>query len=1170
MISKRFIPTRRFYRRIFRQMRLYLPLLTILLLSMALFLPISAGWLARRAEKEAAERLGLDVEVDALRVTVAEGWVQAYGIRLPGEGDAPPFEVGRAELEGTLRGLLAGGESWPDRVVVDGLPPLDVKREEGRYQIRGAFETLATAIATVRNRPVNGASNGKQRAQSQSVGRTPEVILRNLPVRLESPGQGIPDVRIHIDSVELRERQTRNSPVYLNIKGVATANTAETFNLEGNYLPDQERVVLDGNLSGLTIPFVIPGLDRFQGKIQNLDVKLEANLEESGEVVGLLTVNAGQFEVRRDRLGGERWADEPLTIRLQFRYDLLKSDLVVDQLSLYGRQVDIALSGKAHVGDDFPGEATLLVQRLPPAALALGRNELVDRLGVVVEESGTTTTTLRLEARASGAFARPAELEANANLKLDGWLVRSPMLPDSVNVQRLDASISRSETNLTELRFEFGGLSVMASGKMPLEPQAADEQPGWVNLRLDGDAERAFDLLLRLGALPREIRHFSAPISAEARIPIRFEEDGPRPLLDDINAVCSWRAGSASVRTFNSPIQLESGELRYDRGQLSIPRIILGMDDLFLNLSGDAELRPTQLQPENISADLAIVAGGSIDGLLQVVRRFVTLPDMPRDLRGNVRAELNVAGSGADLENLDYSGRLLLEDGAVTIDIPYSEIPLEGISSEIQINKDSVRISRLAVKLNDPEIGESTAEITATVTPEEVRADVRAFTHLEQLPKILRKDLRDVYMEGPLPAEGWFTLKPSGSLPGGPDTIRRWVTLLKKSDLKVGIKPTDDLIADFEVASRQTTPVSVFVRDFPVAVENIRGNARIVPGMLEIRDALFDAGSAKDVSVDFFQLRFGRPVYIDFKGSMDYLNVNEWLSGWGSQPWAPAPVSLTPRWRNFAEPYQFVEVAGTMDVGEVDFLQYKGSNASTRLVFEGWSRTPGRLRLEDLGADVYGGWSRANVDMTFPRNERPILNVRATMGNVDVDPFLDALRETDQKLDGLLTGELNFSGQLLNYPTYAGTGEFEMKKSSVVGSIILVYAEDLLKSLTGEQGKVSEISGKCWMADEEIHFTELTIAHPNATFATEGYIDFRGRLYFDVVASVIGRTISGVPLVGDVVKLVGDNLLVYRVRGKLGEPTYTPIPSLLPRLERLRGILQNRQPPAEMGSEGFE
>jgi hypothetical protein len=308
------------------------------------------------------------------------------------------------------------------------------------------------------------------------------------------------------------------------------------------------------------------------------------------------------------------------------------------------------------------------------------------------------------------------------------------------------------------------------------------------------------------------------------------------------------------------------------------------------------------------------------------------------------------------------------------------------------------------------------------------------------------------------------------------------------------------------------------------------------------------------VEVEELTVEFGRPSAIAFKAHVENLNTNEWMKGWKKQEWASKPASFTPRWRSLPEPYQYTEVTGDITTDEIQFMQFTGGETSARLIFEAWSRRPGLLTLENVEVNAFSGTATGHMDFAFPRGSKAVLKATADIERIELNTFLDTLLEKDQKLDGFLSGNLTFAGHLLDYPTYEGEGQFQVDESSLVDTIVLANAPAAVRSLSLVSGRLARVEGEAWMADEEIHFPQLLIEHPGIRLAAEGHLDFEGRLFFDVVSSIIGQRLENVPLIGaigTVLDRIGDQIVVYRVRGKLGEPSYSAIPGVVPSLEKL-------------------
>lgn len=1150
-------------------MRLYLPIFLLVLVAMVVFLPISGGWLSNRAEREIRKRIGLDVGIEHLELTIASAFVEAEGIAIRGDDpNSPPFRVGRLRLDGSLSALLGGGNRWPESIHVDNVAPVQlVRAEQGLYRLEGPAETLLHELTSSPMRqpgtPKPAADTGATPPRAGRIAHTPEIVIRGVPVEIEPPAPNLPPMRIMIEEVVMEERTGENAPIRMTLRGIATADSIEKFFLRALYFPSERRLAVEGDLSGLAIPFTIPGLDRFMARGRNLSVEIDVQAPTDGPILAGATARAAQSEVARQKLGGERWTDEQLEARLRVSFDPGTNLLVVDQASLLGEQVDVRVAGSATLSGDVPGEVRLRVLRLPAAAVALGRTELAERRAIAIDATSDTTPTLRLELDVAGNLAQPESLRGSGSLRVAGWTLQAPEVPAPLEITDINLVGSPDEITLRSVKLEIGGLALEARGIIPVLRDGGTPRWGSISVEAQGDAESAVEMLEGAGLLPDDLSYLRAPVSLTAAIPVRLAAGagGTMDVQTDLpkaSASFLWREGELGLRRFTDPVVLRPGSLRYRDGVLNLQRLRAAFEGLEANINGTLSGDLTNPTLETVDFEGGIILSGPMEQALFLLQRGVSIPSLPDDLSGDFQLDLRVAAEGNNLLEPKYRLRLLLDQVQATIATPHRTVPLRDVSAEIVVDNQAAQLRRLQWRVVDMQYGTSSGELSASLTDQRLRVDGSVRTRLEYLPALLPKDLNELVMEGLLPASGWGVITPTQPLPQEPDLIRRWIAYLKAEKPTIG--PGDDrrLNANWEIVYRQQEPVTVFPRDFPVRMENMRGNARFTPEGIRITDALIDVGTAKDVQGSAL-IQLQRPTKITFDARANALDVNEWLDGWGERPWASAPVSFEPRWKTIPTSYQFVDINGRITTNSLKFLQFTAENTASDFHFEAWSRDPARLDLRNLTSRMYGGGATADLSFVFPRGERPILDLQARYNGVEIDGFLDQLLERDQSLDGLLTGRMTFKGQLLNYPTYEGEGEFRVEQSSVIGKTLFPYARDLLSFASRTGGRDSRITGKGYMREEKVHFTELFIFNPNINLTADGYVDFRAALFFDVTASVISKRLKEIPLIsiiGQAVDFLGNEVVTYRVRGTLKDPQYYPIPTLMTRLETLRRILQ--------------
>ncbi len=492
---------------------------------------------------------------------------------------------------------------------------------------------------------------------------------------------------------------------------------------------------------------------------------------------------------------------------------------------------------------------------------------------------------------------------------------------------------------------------------------------------------------------------------------------------------------------------------------------------------------------------------------------------------------------------------------------------------EVAAQRDEVQLRRARLRLLDEEHPDSEIDLQGLLTGEQFRATIDGRTHLEVISVLLPDDTKDLYMRGPVPASGWLSITPVDELPEGETVAERWIRLLLEPDIRINREQDMDentaLLVDFELRNRQEAPVEIFPREFPVAIRNVRANAHFTPEGFRVENAVADVGSTKDARVDLV-VALGIPSRVEFDVEVEELDVNEWLEGWGEREWATPPyVYARSEPREPREPRKLVDVEANIRAQNVKFLQFPGQEVEANLRVEGWSGRPARMWLEPVRAKLYEGEGEATVAMEFPSGETPIVELSADFREVGVKGFMDDLLERDQAMNGLLTGNLEFAAQLLDYPTYTATAEYEITRSSMVGNVIMPYARNVLQLASTTGGRDTSLRGTVRAEDERVYLPDLVLINPAVNMTADGYVDFQGSLNFDVTASVISQRLRNIPvvsLVGDLINFVGNEIVTYRLRGTVENPEYYPIPTVVARLERVRDLLRETQGRGDTGA----
>ncbi|MCC5876492.1 MAG: hypothetical protein JJU11_09775 [Candidatus Sumerlaeia bacterium] len=1169
--------TKQIFRKVSRRIRFYLPLALLLLFVMVLYLPLSAPWMARWAENRLSAAIGAEVTFERLEFTLATATLDAYGVTIGGEGENDPFRVARVGLDGSLRGLLAGGGRWPAEVILEGVSPLEVSRDEsGGWVLDGAGKSLLEVIGGERSETTTTENGGIAMA------RTPRVTLRQAEIRTRPTDSNNRRYSLILAEGEVHPRDHADAPLHLGGRGIFVGDSIEDFNFQMVWLPSQGTFNGRAEISGMQgrVPFpALQGLD-----VAVNDLSLSGHVTTRGDRTFDIGINAsaGAFELAESRVGGETWRDEGLDIRIKFMADLATPRVRLDSLRLMGDEIEVTANGELELKDDYQGDIRLGVNRLPSAALTLGRRELREATGIQVLSAGTSPT-LTLSAHASGPFAKPMELTEEISLRLGGWMAEIDELPGRLELEMLELDITPGSMNLARLDMRLEELEVSARGNIPVYNEDAGDtmEPGTLRLEARGDASQCARWLAVQGLLPREIIRLDIPVDLGVSLPLALVrsvgEHGPTFQVHTSQPRGQVHTGRGTVvlRDLSGAVNLEPALLEFTPGRLELKR--LEMETGGITVLADLILTNLDLLDlENLAdihAEGDVVLRGSIRDMITKARRMGLIDrlDLPPDLDGMVRADLSILGRVDDPDSMDYRGRIDMEGVSATIQTRYTPIHVSRLDTSIRLDREELEVRRFELETTDEERGNSRVNLRARVTNEAITIEGDGKTRFEVLTSVLARELSDLVMEGPLPGTFTLTATPREGLGEGTDLLRRWLNFLGREDLKVSIRKDADLVIDYHVVYNQpyvddSTDVRVFAREFPVPISGIRGNAMLTPDGVFFENCRVHIGSSRDVRVSG-HVHIAPPVRITFDAVLDDINIDEWTEGWGEQPWASPPVTFEPRWRSFPEAMLMVQIDGKIRAKRATFMRFTGSNIQTDFNLKLSSRRPPRLQIANMSADLYDGSAVGDLFFLFPPAQRPWMRADVEFENVNIHRFIFDLHEHPEEeydpnsgLDGKLTGDMVFNGQLLNYPTYTGEGNFHIVESGIIGQVILPYARNIIRIGTPRDTRMGTIRGDGYMEDQRIYFNTIEVVDPAMLLTANGYIDFQSRLFFEVSASVFSQRLRNIPLVqyvGDIIDLVGkEAVYYYNLRGTLGDPNYFPVPRIVDHADRLGRLIR--------------
>lgn len=1165
-VVMKIMPTRRGWRTLFRRVRVYLPAVIILFFVMVVMLPLSGDWMTRKLESAVATRTGLRVDVERVRLVIARGEVTLFGISIPGKNATdPPFEIRSVRLSGTPGNMIAGDGTWPELIEIEAPSEIEIRHNaSGVLQLDGAAATLQHAInsLTRATTPVTSAASGAPAGPPTGIPRSPRIVLREIALRAEPPSPSLPEVRLFSRLIELDARSATDSPVFIRASGIAEADASEPWALDITYHPGTRSVTLRSDLGGVGLPAVIPGLGGVKGRLQG--VRLSANARApmvDGEAWDVSAeIGATRFELKEDRVGGELWDDRNLLVYAKATYNPSTNLLSVPDIRIVGDQISVSADGRLGFTEKLPGALSANIREVPAPALRVLRSHFLDASGYTVEPI-ETSPTLSLSISAAGNFMEVQSLDAKASLEIAGWAVRERSWPAPLTIKRGRVIFSPQEFKAEEFEIGFGSLNARLDARLPITHPGADQTTGTLNISAEGDASTILTLTQRFGVIPREIASMDFPlmatIAADIGATVRPADSERTPIDVDFrlrDASLLWGRGSVLLYQASEPINVDPGELRYDGSALLLRRLTASVKDTRVLANAELRGKPISSLGEEagpVTLTLRAEADGTAEELVSVLSHVLYLPFSPKSIAGRYHAEVDGTWRSDAPMTPDYDVRLTLNDAQGRIPLEPNALDIRNGSMDIVVTTSTIQLRRLTADIVDGFTPGSKIDLRGEADDKAISISGSVRTWFEILFVILPYDLVDLVASGPLPADLEARLEASQPLDDEPDILRRWISTIRTRGKLISTKREAPLRLTYAAAYRQEKPVSFYARDFPMPIENIRGNAIANEEGIFFNNILADCGPSKDMKVSG-QIYIAAMTRIVFDAEMDFLDINRWLDGWGTLPVAARPYVHTSRRAPSTLPRLMVVLDGKVRAKKTEFLNFKGQNTSGAIRYEAWRNRNNVFAMSELTTNAYGGSGWANGTFTFQGEKKPVLmDLRGGMKKFDIRTFMTDLKGQPEEMDGIISGKLNFRCGLKAQETYEGEGEYLVEESSFIGGHIFKSVRGVLNLASDTAGKDTTMRGTLKIARREVLLPDLIVTSPAVTLSAEGKVTFDALLDFAVTATVVSKRFKGVPIIGGalgVLDKLGNFLVSFRIGGTIQEPKVSTVPLMMDRI----------------------
>lgn len=1133
--------SRRGWRQLYRRSRLYVPLAVLVLLALAVYLPLSPPWLARFAEKKARAATGLPISIERLRVRLWTADVDLFGVRLEGGPGQVPFDVGEVRLSGEMHELLAGDGGWPAEVVVESPSVIMFKQSEDGIHPEGALATLLDAIGRM---PKKAPSAGGAAAKSPIDGPTPSIILRNVAFYGEPLSGELPPTHVTLYSVEIPARVGAGEPVNARVRGLVTAGGSEEVVATATWQPAAQRLTVRTKASGIGHTFRIPGFGGVSVASEDLDGELVALVRDDGRIEARVKGDFGRFSLEETRINGERWLDDELRLRLNAYYDPKAQAFQEVDFRLESPQIDVRVSGGANLRGAREVDAKLEVARVPAVAFALLRREARTE-GIDVDDS--TSSTIALDLRARGPLSDPRALSIDGGIDIAGWRLSSAAWPGPIDVHRLRGRVENSILSLTVGDVSFAGVDADVTLSGPLPRPGVEPQPMTATVEASGDAASLFAIAQAYVSLPEELLGVQTPIRVEATatVPVGYGETGvfADPMAEGAqwDGLVAWDAGKVVLRDLPEPVHFEGGRLILTTTEAILSNLRASCAGLQLDVSGRAAAEGASLLHGMPRASVSVVAEGPIPVGMSMASRFANLPFEPDRFGGTLRVSATADGVAGKWDELTWAGRIELQDVSGRFDVPHSSVRFDRLNALLALDRDRIAIERLVVRVEEDATIEANAEVTETglLLRGKVESAVKVVEH------ILPKDLSEFVVGGRGRADATVRLVPHDALPPGPDIVRRYVAAYgAPGAFRIGIVPEAPLRLDIDARIFPGEGATFYHREFPHPITNIRGGITADETGFQFQDTIADWGEARDVKVNgYATLGHVGTARIDFDLEAADIDLNDWLEGWGSAPWAEVPFKSTPRVR--PPGYQYIAVDGRLKLKKTQFLSVRAENADATLHFESWNDRDNLLELQLAGADVYDGRVLGTGTVWIPRGKGKLSRFQADVNadGVQLQKFMADLLERPAETTGLVTGTAQLGGDIGDYSTWKGTAAFHAGDSNFIGRA--AFRRLALALNVGDREKLAptQVHGTATLADNVVEFPDMVVESEDIQMLAPGRVQIMtSEIDFRLSVNLLETALESVPFVGWVNRTINDlknRLLAFRVTGTIGDPRVT-------------------------------
>lgn len=1111
------------------------------------FFPLQSGWLKQRVELELSNALSRPVAIGEIFVYVFQSQVVIHDITLFSSSSSPsaspPFHIKKAVLHMAILSLPWRG--------LDSISLVEVHEPDNLAAVFDDSHSFHAAGV-----PGEMLEDILQNRSASSGAKMPALLPINVTMYRALLTLDVAPSPISSFSVRLAEgtlRGNRLGDLSTFINGyVVYGNTLAPYQADLSYRASNEsvdgRIILAGDVNLETAG--IPGIGGAPIQVSDLSIGL-----------------------RRDGAAGSRLFDiEVSASECRLPWPGRPSPLDDKDIRARARFIPPAERGGPFVIDPFEwrssfGELDGRLAFQPDAATTytihlsharLGPAALRESLAFASQQSGLKfddrLTSVSFSLAAAGSLPDGIG-KMSGRWALSHLEMAHPSLPAPITLNHIDGTFDNHGLRVNTLSIEAFDTVIDGQGHL----DAPDFQPRV--LRMEWNTMTGLE---QAGAILATL----APNAPAANLGGKIQTNGWVKI--------QFPAGAPSIESADFDIEILPANAVYEFPSRGLRGAIIG---------GELHLRPSLMEFRNLRIrqfDSLFQVRGTITG----EQYFWRAPQASLGIEGTLplndfitqvlprregQAPLVTAFGQMDLKAqlsglLNTEGQLYLRtEGDIrqaTINFPSFQ-NLAGISrldGKWNFSGDVVQVQSL-----NGQWGPIPFSVHGRIAPRLISLNATSSLRLEDFARQIPKLEKDYVLYGPVTANGTIACAVPDDIftTGSLDTAAPPTYLLAASLPQETRQQTERIVEDIRRAiryfltianaeARRSLPIlqsreidlrgSLIVRDgtfghvsMPALISHINADMEWANNRLSWTGATGMAGRSAIVSGPCFIDLAGATPAMNFTGTMQDFDLNQWIADWPSGDY-PTTATLHSDRRT-------TRTLFTIDLDAMakraQIYKYQIGGFSGTMHYEKWRNVPSWLEFDAASSDAFTGSGSAKGKVTFARREKPYFDFTVTANRVSLEQYFKQVSPRHAGIRGFVTGECAVWGRPKDSKNLRGEGQFIIEDSEFLRFPIFDALADLTSVDGFRQMSFSRIEGNFELRDGRVNLTRVVCDNPLLKIQAVGWVDYDTNVNIDITLSYFRAIGSVVPILSGVMEqmdaLIGMTVAV-KVTGSLDEP----------------------------------